>query len=168
MDAREVMLQEFDTEMARTRPFLEQVPMDRPDYELFPGAMPLGYLASLVARLARFTGLVMRQYEVDFAKMDPSQWASPTTREELLRVFDEGVVFSRAALAEVSDEALRQPWSLRSGETVYFTEPRWAAHELYTLNHLVHHRAQLGMCMRALGLPHPAVYGPTAHDKLGR
>ncbi len=164
MDAREVMLEEFEMEMARTRPFLERVPMDRPDYELFPGAMKLGSLAALVARLPRFTGLVVRADEVDFAKMDSSQWASPTTRAELLRIFDEGVAFSRAALAEVSDEALRQPWSLRSGATVYFTEPRWAAHELYTLNHLVHHRAQLGMCLRALGLPHPKVYGPTAHE----
>src|SRR5512135_2742660 len=168
MDAREVMLAEFETEMARTRPFLERVPMDRPEYEVFPGAMPLGYLASLVARLAGFTALVVRTDEVDFAKTDPAQWAPPTTREALLRVFDEGVASSRAALAEVSDEALREPWTLRSGDTVYFTEPRWAVHELYTLNHLVHHRAQLGVYLRALGLPHPAVYGPTAHDKEGR
>ncbi len=168
MDARKLMLAEFDTEMARTRPFLERVPMDRPDFEVFPGAMPLGYLASLVARLAAFTGMVMRTDEVDFAKTDPSQWAPPTTREALLKVFDDGVASSRAALAEVSDEVLHQPWTLRSGDTVYFTEPRWAAHELYTLNHLVHHRAQLGICLRALGLPHPAVYGPTAADKLGQ
>ncbi len=165
MDARELMLAEFDTEMARTRPFLERVPMDRPDFEIFPGAMQLGYLASLVARLAGFTALVLRSDELDFAKTDPSQWAPPTTRDALLEVFDEGVASSRAALAEVSDEALGQPWTLRSGETVYFTEPRWAAHELYTLHHLVHHRAQLGMCLRALGLPHPAVYGPTAHER---
>jgi uncharacterized damage-inducible protein DinB len=164
MDARELMLQEFESEMARTRPFLERVPMDRPDFEVFPGAMKLGSLAALVARLARFTGLVVRSDEVDFAQADPSQWANPATREELLRIFDEGVAFSRAALVEVSEEALLQPWTLRSGETVYFTEPRWKAHELYTLNHLVHHRAQLGVNLRALGLPHPAVYGPTAHE----
>jgi hypothetical protein len=32
MDAREAMLAEFETEMARTRPFLELVPMDQPDF----------------------------------------------------------------------------------------------------------------------------------------
>jgi uncharacterized damage-inducible protein DinB len=129
--------------------------------------MPLGYLTALVARLAGFTGLVMRSDEMDFANTDPSQWAAPTTRAALLKMFDDGVSWSRAALAEATDESLRQPWTLRSGEAVYFTEPRWAAHEVYTLNHLVHHRAQLGMCLRALGLPHPPVYGPTAHEKAG-
>ncbi len=164
MDARELMVAEFEAEMARTRPFLERVPMDQPDFEVFPGAMKLGYLASLVARLAAFTGMVVRSDELDFAKTDPSQWAPPTTREELLRVFEEGVASSRAALAEVSDEALHEPWTLRAGDTVYFTEPRWKAHELYTLNHLVHHRAQLGVYLRALGRPHPAIYGPSAHE----
>lgn len=165
MDAREMMRAEFDSEMARTRPFLERVPMDRPEFEVFPGAMKLGALASLVARLARFTGLVMTSQEVDFNAGDPSQWAAPTTTEALLEVFDSGVAFSRQALAEVSDEALREPWTLRAGDVVYFREPRWAAHELYSLNHLVHHRAQLGVYLRALGLPHPAVYGPSAHEQ---
>lgn len=165
MDARELMLAEFDMEMARTRPFLERVPMDRLDFEVLPGGMKLGPLASLVARLARFTGLVMRSEEVDFNASDPSQWAVPTTTEALLEAFDSGVAFSREALAEVSDEALREPWTLRAGDVVYFREPRWAAHELYTVNHLVHHRAQLGVYLRALGLAHPAVYGPSADER---
>ncbi len=164
MDARELMIAEFEKEMTRTRPFLERVPMDRPDFEVFPGAMKLASLAALVARLPRFTGLVIRQEEVDFAKLDPAQWVPPATREELLQAFDECVAFSRSALAEVSEEALHEPWTLRGGDTVYFTAPRWEAHELYTMNHLVHHRAQLGVYLRALGLPHPAVYGPTAHE----
>ncbi|HEX9109393.1 MAG TPA: DinB family protein [Longimicrobiales bacterium] len=164
MDAREMMLAEYETEMARTRPFLERVPMDRLDFEVFPGAMKLGSLAALVARLAAFTGMVVRLQELDFNATDPGQWRTPETTEELLRIFDEGVAASRSALAEVSDEALHEPWTLRSGDTVYFREPRWAAHELYTLNHLVHHRAQLGVYLRALGLPHPAVYGPSAHE----
>lgn len=164
MDWRTAAREEFDAEMRGTRPFLERVPMERADYEVFPGAMKLGALASLVARLAAFTGMVMRQDEVDFAAADPSQWRTPETREELLRIFDEGVATSQAALAEVADEALGQPWTLRSGATVYFTAPRWEAHERFSLNHLIHHRAQLGVCLRALGLPHPAIYGPSAHE----
>jgi len=164
MDWRKTAREEFDAEMAGTRPFLERVPMDRADYEVFPGAMKLGALASLVARLAAFTGMVMRTDEVDFATADPALWRTPGTTEELLAIFDQGVASSRAALAEVADEALGQPWTLRSGETVYFTAPRWVAHERLSLNHLIHHRAQLGVCLRALGLPHPAVYGPSAHE----
>lgn len=164
MDWRQAAGAEFEAEMAGTRPFLERVPMERAEYEVFPGAMKLGALASLVARLAGFTGLVMRTDEVDFAQTDPSLWRTAVTGEELLAIFDEGWSSSRAALAEVADEALGQPWTLRSGETTYFRAPRWEAHERLSLNHLIHHRAQLGVYLRALGLAHPAIYGPSAHE----
>jgi DinB family len=33
------------------------------------------------------------------------------------------------------------------------------------MNHLVHHRAQLGTYLRLLDVPVPAVYGPSADDE---
>ena len=33
------------------------------------------------------------------------------------------------------------------------------------LNHLVHHRAQLGVYLRLRDLPVPGMYGPTADEK---
>jgi uncharacterized damage-inducible protein DinB len=35
------------------------------------------------------------------------------------------------------------------------------------LNHLVHHRAQLGVYLRLNGKPVPATYGPSADDTMG-
>jgi uncharacterized damage-inducible protein DinB len=35
------------------------------------------------------------------------------------------------------------------------------------LNHLVHHRAQLGVYLRLNETPVPATYGPSADDKMG-
>ena len=35
------------------------------------------------------------------------------------------------------------------------------------LNHLVHHRAQLGVYLRLVDLPVPSMYGPTADTKVG-
>jgi len=32
------------------------------------------------------------------------------------------------------------------------------------LNHHVHHRGQLTLCLRLLGVPLPSVYGPTADE----
>lgn len=32
------------------------------------------------------------------------------------------------------------------------------------MNHLVHHRAQLGVYLRMLDIPVPATYGPSADD----
>jgi uncharacterized damage-inducible protein DinB len=35
------------------------------------------------------------------------------------------------------------------------------------LNHIVHHRAQLGVYLRLNDKPVPATYGPSADDKMG-
>jgi uncharacterized damage-inducible protein DinB len=36
------------------------------------------------------------------------------------------------------------------------------------MSHLVHHRAQLGVYYRLLGVPVPGMYGPSADDLAGR
>ncbi len=33
------------------------------------------------------------------------------------------------------------------------------------LNHLIHHRAQIGVYFRLMGVPVPAVYGPSADEQ---
>ena len=44
--------------------------------------------------------------------------------EDLLRDFDARVAGSRVALAEVTGDALAEPWSLKHGDTVLFTSPK--------------------------------------------
>jgi uncharacterized damage-inducible protein DinB len=33
------------------------------------------------------------------------------------------------------------------------------------MNHLIHHRAQLGVYFRLIGVPVPGLYGPSADEK---
>jgi uncharacterized damage-inducible protein DinB len=35
------------------------------------------------------------------------------------------------------------------------------------MNHMIHHRAQLGVYFRLLDIPIPGLYGPSADDKPG-
>jgi hypothetical protein len=44
---------------------------------------------------------------------------------------------------------------------------RFLAYREMFLNHLVHHRAQLGVYLRLNGKPVPATYGPSADDTMG-
>ena len=44
------------------------------------------------------------------------------------------------------------------------TMPRVACIRSMILNHMVHHRAQLGVYLRINDLPVPGVYGPSADD----
>ncbi len=47
-----------------------------------------------------------------------------------------------------------------------FTMPKGAALRRVMLNHLVHHRAQLGVYYRLLGVPVPGSYGPSADEPM--
>ncbi len=164
MDWRQQALTEFDREMATTRRILERVPMEKEDWTPHQRSTKLGELATHVARLARNTGMVMRTDELDFATADRSAWGPLHTREELLTAFDANVASSRAAIADATDEQLAGTWTLRWGETVIFSEPRALVHRFFSMNHLIHHRAQLGVFLRLLGVAIPGTYGPSADE----
>ena len=72
------------------------------------------------------------------------------------------------AIAGASDEDLREPWSLRSGGAVLFTRPKAVVLRSFVLNHVVHHRAQLGVYLRLNDVPVPSLYGPSADESVAR
>lgn len=164
MDLREMLLREFDVEMRTTRRVLERVPLERADFAPHERSTKLGALATHVARLAAMTPRVMEGDEVDFAGRDPSTLNAFETKEALLAFFDSAVTRSRAALEAIPEDTLDRTWTLRMGERVFFSEPRWMVHRQFTMNHIVHHRAQLGVYLRLLDVPVPSVYGPTADE----
>jgi len=45
--------------------------------------------------------------------------------------------------------------------------PRGQVFRTMILNHLIHHRAQLGVYLRLNDIALPAVYGPTADEQMG-
>jgi uncharacterized damage-inducible protein DinB len=51
---------------------------------------------------------------------------------------------------------------MRMGARVLVSESRAMLMRLMVINHLVHHRAQLGVYLRLLDVPVPGVYGPSA------
>ncbi|MBL7728338.1 MAG: DinB family protein, partial [Dinghuibacter sp.] len=55
-------------------------------------------------------------------------------------------------------------WTLRNGEQIYFTLPKAVVLRDFVFNHLVHHRAQLGVYYRMLDVPLPPSFGPTADE----
>jgi uncharacterized damage-inducible protein DinB len=83
----------------------------------------------------------------------------------LLATFEKGAKEGRQAIADAKPEDWNVPWTLkRAGESV-LTMPRYMIYRQFTLNHIVHHRAQLAMYLRILDLPVPSMYGPSADEK---
>jgi uncharacterized damage-inducible protein DinB len=59
---------------------------------------------------------------------------------------------------------VRENWTMRMGPRVLVSEPRAMLMRLMVINHLVHHRAQLGVYLRLLNVPIPGMYGPSADE----
>jgi len=87
------------------------------------------------------------------------------TRETTLATFDAAVNDTREALAKASDEELAAPWKFSFGEHVISNGPKSLAFRHMFFNHLIHHRAQLGVYLRLNDVPVPGVYGPSADEQ---
>lgn len=168
MAIAEMILPEFDQEMAGTRRALERVPMDEPDWAPHEKSMKLGYLASHLAELPRWTVMTLQQASLDIAPPGGEPYRSPEfeTREELLAAFDAHVAAARRALAETPDEAFGESWSLLRGGETMFAMPRLAVLRSFVLNHMIHHRGQLTVYLRLRGVPVPGLYGPSADEPI--
>jgi uncharacterized damage-inducible protein DinB len=161
------LLPEFDHEMANTRRVLERVVADRMDWRPHEKSWTMGGLATHLAMLPGWTGITVNEDEFDMAPKDgaPPAAAEAKSAEELLSRFDENVKGARATIESASDETLLGPWSLLSGGEKVFTQPRVAVLRSFVMNHVIHHRAQLGLYLRLSDQPVPAIYGPSADEE---
>jgi uncharacterized damage-inducible protein DinB len=165
MRISDLLISEFDEETKKTRATLERVP-DKPDFVPHSKSMPLGRLAPHVAELGGFGLSVLTTPGLDFAQGTYTPLAFESTAQ-LVRVFDEGAAKVRSALVGMTDEAWTQPWKLSFQGKPIFEGSRFLAYRQMFLNHIVHHRAQLGVYLRMNDEPVPATYGPSADDRLG-
>ena len=166
MSISQLLLLEFDEEVNKTRTMLERVPADKKDFAPHPKSMPLGKLAPHVAQLAGFGVTVLTTPELDFSKgsIQPVPFESAA---QLVKAFDEGAAQARAALKKTPDDAWTENWKLSFQGKPIFSGSRFLAYRQMFLNHLVHHRAQLGVYLRLNEKPVPATYGPSADDTMG-
>ena len=167
MPLADLLLPEFDAEIATTRKVLERVPDDRIEWKPHEKSFPMGHLAQLVAMIPGWTTVVLTGTEFDIAPKDrkPGSGYSFQKVSALLELFDKNVAEARPLIQGVTDEALREPWTLKAGGEVVLTTSRYMVFRTQMLNHLVHHRAQLGVYLRLVDKPVPQMYGPTADEK---
>jgi uncharacterized damage-inducible protein DinB len=162
MSISEMLLPEFDQEMANTRKMLERVPEDKLDYKPHEKSMTLGRLA---AHTAEMVGWVTTVISTESLALEPGmEPLSPKSRKELLDGFDKSVAEARAAIVGATDEHLAKIWTLiYAGKTV-FSIPRAAVLRGMVMNHIIHHRAQLSVYLRLNDVEIPGMYGPSADD----
>jgi uncharacterized damage-inducible protein DinB len=166
MTIAEILLQDFDHEMKGTRTTLERIPAGKPDFKCHNKSMPMGRLAVHVATLPRLGTTILTTPGMDLAT---TKWPTLVfeSTEKLLADFDTIAAETRAALVKSSDSDLQQPWKFSFGDKLITNAPRSASYRSMFFNHLIHHRAQLGVYLRLNDLPVPPLYGPSADDSMG-
>lgn len=164
MAIRDMLLPEFDQEMANTRKLLERVPEKLSDYKPHSKSMPLNRLAGHVAELP---GWAKETFTKEVLEFDVENFVpfEPKTRQEVLDAFDKNAKGGREALAAAKDEGFGVVWSLKDakGNTI-ISMPRAACYRGMVMNHMIHHRAQLGVYLRLNEIEIPGMYGPSADE----
>ena len=166
MTIAQSMLPELDHEAANTRRLLERVPDEIFGWKPHDKCGTTQWLVSHLASLPGWACSTLETSEFDFAPVggEPVKLPTYATTAEAVAAFDGFVAAARELLAKTSDEALLEPWALLKGGEVMFKMPRVAVLRGFILNHLIHHRAQLGMYLRLKDIPLPAIYGPSADE----
>jgi len=160
------MLPEFDQEMANTRKTLSRVPDGKFDWKPHAKSMPMGQLSVHLALFPSWMSDTLSKTSFDYAPVDGPAYEAPDikTTQQLLEAFDSGVAEARKGLEKATDAELMQNWSLLEGGKTIFTMPRIAVLRGMVMNHMIHHRAQLGVYLRLNDVPVPGLYGPSADE----
>jgi uncharacterized damage-inducible protein DinB len=166
MSIGQSLLPEIDHEMISTRQHLERIPEGKLDWKPHEKSMTMGGLATHLANIPTWVGHAINKDEMDIAPVGgpPFKMEQAKSVREILEAFDRNIAEARAIIAATGDEKFFGTWSLLAGGKVLFTTPKIAVVRGFVLNHLYHHRAQLGVYLRLNNLPVPQTYGPSADE----
>jgi len=162
MPFSQTLLPEFEEEMKNTRKLLERIPDGKLDYQPHKKSMSLGRLATHVAELPSWTKFTL---DLEVLEMEPgAQPHFAGSRAELLETFDRGVAEARQKISAASDEDWQKTWTFKYAGKTVMSMPRSAVMRSVIMNHLIHHRAQLGVFLRLNDVELPGMYGPSADE----
>jgi len=156
------LLREFDDEMGKTRKILERTPEGPWDYKPHAKSMPLDRLAGHIAELP---GWARATLESELLELQPGQKSYVAeSRADLLKTFDRNVAEARTLLEKTTDEDLRKTWTMKFAGKEVMSMPRITVWRSVVMNHMIHHRAQLGVYLRLNEIEIPGMYGPSADE----
>ena len=160
------MFSDFDAEHAATRRMLERFPDTHRDWRPHEHSRTIAELATHVADIPNRGVAILTTDSMDVGARKP---LTPLgTAAELLAMHDASVAAQQGALAQVDLAALSKEWTIRRGEQVIRRGPKYQLLRTVMMSHLIHHRAQLSVYYRLLGVAVPGMYGPSADDLAGR
>jgi uncharacterized damage-inducible protein DinB len=156
------LLIDLDHEMAATRRLFDRYPDGKGAWQPDHKSRTLSALATHLANIPNHGANILTTAEMDVTTRQPQP--PKDSAKELLEAFETGVTRLKSAIADIDAARLDEKWTMRMGPRVLVSESRAMLMRLMVINHLVHHRAQLGVYLRLLNVPIPGMYGPSADD----
>ena len=140
---------------------LERVPDNQLAWRPHQKARTLGGLALHVAIVPGVVAEFAVQSPVQVLRFtDPR----PNSASELIPALDQSIAKAKKLLGGMDDATLMATWRMMQGERELFAIPRVALLRSSMLNHWYHHRGQLTVYLRELGVPVPSIYGASADE----
>ncbi len=160
---RTLLLPELEQEFDKTRKMINHLPASPLDFKPHEKSFTLARLAGHTAEMAGFITLILTS-----PGFEPGSAARVSLTYEsvpqLLAAFNEQADGAVTALKNTSDETFDQTWKLSYKGHDIFSGTRYNAYRGMGLNHMIHHRGQLGVYLRLLNAKVPATFGPSADE----
>jgi uncharacterized damage-inducible protein DinB len=166
MDFQKELIAEYDREIAKTRKMFEALPADVDfAYQPHPKSMSLGRLVGHTAETAgQWAVCTLTLDKLEFPPEHKFEPYIPASKDALLARFDTETAEAKTALADFAPKKWDENWKFVAGGQAWIDEPKYQVFRTWVLDHLIHHRAQLGVYLRLLGKPIPGMYGPSADE----
>jgi uncharacterized damage-inducible protein DinB len=127
--------------------------------------MTLGRLAGHVSETAGDWAVhTLTTDKLEFAADHKFEPYIPASKEALLERFDQDTAKVKAELAKFAPEKWDENWKMVAGAQTWIDETKYEVWRSWVINHMIHHRAQIGVYLRVLGKPIPGTYGPSGDE----
>jgi uncharacterized damage-inducible protein DinB len=162
MMLKELLLAEYDHEVATTLKLLQRLPDSELGWKPHEKSMTLGALATHLSNIPNWAGPLLNDTSFDLSAAPPNL-EPKASRVEILEAFDTAARQARGWMDRTDAEYYAQ-WTLKRAGQAMFSVPRISAFRTFVLNHLIHHRGQLSVYLRMRDVPLPSIYGPSADE----
>lgn len=148
---------EVQAEIVATRPLLDAVPDYALDWRPHPDLPTLAGAGRRVVALVGRIGTILDGTEYDVSW--PEAASDARDRVTLLREFDAAAAIVAPLTETLQVSGIVEAWTLRQNGRALLTLPRGDVLRRLGLSPLVHHRGQLALYLRTLGVPLAPLYG---------
>lgn len=163
---RQLTLGDLEHETALTRRVLERLPDDQLDFRPHAKSMSMRELGAHLATMPVWLVAMLEGDSFDLAA-GGERPPAPATRDEMLRSYDALMARVQTLLDQTDDARLAERWTLRKGDHTIYAASRHAAIRQWGISHAIHHRGQLSVYLRLVGVPVPGLFGPSADEPMG-